>query len=140
MIADSICCSVYSDFPSMKTRWSIAGALLFALVLGPFALRASARPMAASSCDQAKSQLRINPPGSRTGGTLIQLVASVPGHQAPTPRLHRNRGKKINIDGSAIPALQPVAATCYLAPGTSFVQLDPDGPNPSRGPPSQFSL
>lgn len=124
----------------MKIRWSIAGALLFALVLGPCALQASARPAAASSCHLAKAQLRINQPGSRTAGAAIQLVASVPGHQAPAPRLHRNRGKKINIDGSVIPALQPVAATCYLTPGTSFVPQDPDGPNPSRGPPSQFSL
>ena len=124
----------------MKIRWSIAGALLFALVLGPSALQASARPATGSSCHLARSPLRISQPGSRTGWAAIQLVASVPGHQAPAPRLHRNRGKKINIDGSVIPALQPVAATGYLAPGTSFVQQDPDGPNPSRGPPSHFSL
>jgi hypothetical protein len=70
----------------------------------------------------------------------MQSLASVPGHQTPAPRLHRTRGKKINIDGSVILALKCIVATHDPVADTWLSQLDPDGPNPSRGPPSQISL
>jgi hypothetical protein len=123
----------------MKTRWSIAGALLFALVLAPSALRASAKPMAVSSCQVSKTQFHANSAGKRTGGNLVQL-ASAPSHHTPAPRLHRIRGKKINVQGSTILALRCFAASRYLVQDASSELQIIDGPNPSRGPPSQLSL
>lgn len=124
----------------MKTRWSIAGVLLFALVLAPTALRASAGPKGAASCHVAMGQLHSPDAGGRTGVSLVQLVASQRGQHTPAPRLHRIRGKKINVQGSTIPALQCIAATRFLVPDASSGLQIIDGPNPSRGPPSQFSL
>jgi hypothetical protein len=124
----------------MKSRWSIAIALLFALLLAPSAMRASVRPMGSTSCQVAKGQFHVNSIGRQAGGNLAQILASKPGQHTPAPRLHRNRGKKINIEGTAIPSLQCVAATRRQTSCMSFVQENSDGPNPSRGPPSQFSV
>ena len=124
----------------MKTRWSIAGVLLFALVLAPTALRASARTKGAPSCHVAMGQFHSVDEGKRTGVSLVQLVASRRGQHSPAPRLHRIRGKKINVQGSTILALQGIAATRFLVPDISSGLQSIDGPNPSRGPPSQFSL
>jgi hypothetical protein len=124
----------------MKTRWSIAGALLFALVWAPSALRASAKPMAVSSCHVSKSRFHSNNAGKRTRENLVQLVASAPSHHTPAPRMHRIRGKKINVQGSTILALRCFAASRYLVLDASSDLQNIDGPNPSRGPPSQFSL
>jgi hypothetical protein len=106
----------------MKTRWSIAGALLFALVLAPSALRASARPIGSSSCHVSKARFHSDSAAERTRENLVQLVASAPSHHTPAPRLHRIRGKKINV-----------------LDASSELQII-DGPNPSRGPPSLLSL
>ena len=140
LFADLICCWVYSRLPDMKARWSIAGALFLALVLAPSASRASARPKSAPSCDVARPRVHSTKAGKRTGANLVQLAASGPSHHAPAPRLHRTRGKKISVQGSTILALQCFAATRFLVPDTLSGRLMMDGPNPSRGPPLQFSL
>lgn len=138
--ADSICCWVYSRLPTVKTRWSIAGTLLFVLALAPFAMLASARPMGASSCHLADPRSHSNIAGKRKGGNLVQLVASRPGHHTPAPRLHRIRGKRINVQGNAILALQCFTTIrVVVQEATSGLRIM-DGPNPSRGPPSQLSL
>jgi len=124
----------------MKARSFIVRALLFALMLVPSALRTSARPLGASSCRIAKSQLRANPVGGQTAGALDQLVASAPGHHAPAPRLHRIRGKKISMQGGLVPTPRSYTAAHFLASDARVGQQDLDGPNPSRGPPSLFSL
>jgi hypothetical protein len=125
----------------MKVRFSIAGALLFVLVLAPTALRASARSMRVPPCRVAKTQRHINGAGTSNAVHLVQLVAPGPGHHhTPAPRLHRIRGKKINVQGSPLPLLQSFAATRYLVPDTLFGRQNMDGPNPSRGPPSPISL
>jgi hypothetical protein len=126
--------------PCMKTRWSIAGALLFALVLAPSALRASARPIGSSSCHVSKARFHSDSAAKRTRENLVQLVASAPSHHTPAPRLHRIRGKKINVQGSTILALRCFAASRYLVQDASSELQIIDGPNPSRGPPSQLSL
>lgn len=125
----------------MKARSFIVRALLFALVLAPSALRTSARPLGASSCGIAKPQLRANPVGGRTAaGALDQLVASTPSHHAPAPRLHRIRGKKISMQGGLGPTPRSCTAAHLLISDARVGQQDFDGPNPSRGPPSLFSL
>ncbi len=139
-IAESICCWVYSRLPNMKNRWSIAAALLFALMLAPTALRASTAPMRAPSCHVSKAQFHSDRPGRLTGRSLVQLLASRPGQHTPAPRLHRTRGKKINIQGSTILALQCFTATRFVAADASSGLQIIDGPNPSRGPPSQHPL
>ena len=124
----------------MKTRAFFVGALLFAMVLAPSALRASARPLGASSCQLPKTQLHNRSFKAQRGHTSGVLLASLPGHHRPAPRLHRIRGKKIGIQ--RIFALTPRsdARANFLFSFASVIQQDLDGPNPSRGPPSQFTL
>ncbi len=138
MIAESICCCLYSRLPTMKARSFIVRALLSALVLVPFAMRTSAKPLGALSCHVTKPQFRT----VRAGGhrALDQLVASMPGHHAPAPRLHRIRGKKISIQRGLVQMPRSFTPTHFLVLDARVGQHDMDGPNPSRGPPSQFSL
>lgn len=133
-IAGSICCWVYSRLPNMKARWSIAGALLFALMLAPSALRASTAPMGASSCPASKAQFA----GKPAAGSLVELLPSRPGQYSPAPRLHRLRGKRINVQNSAIQALHCFVALRFLVPDALSGPQVIDGPNPSRGPPLQL--
>ena len=126
--------------PVMKARSLILRALLFAVVLAPSALRASARPVGAPSCTVLKSQLRAASAGAKAVRTPDQWVAGVPGHHGPAPRLHRIRGKKISVQRGFASASRCYARAVFLFSAESFVQPDMGGPNPSRGPPSQFSL
>jgi hypothetical protein len=121
----------------MKARSFVVRALLFALMLVPPALRTSARPLGALSYRVAKPQLRVSHAGGQTA--LYQLVAPTPGHQAPAPRLHRIRGKKISIQSGLISTPRSYTPTHFLISDARVGQQDMDGPNPSRGPPSQFS-
>jgi hypothetical protein len=140
MIAKSFCCWLYSMLLVMKARSLILRALLFAVVLAPSALRASARPLGAPSCTVMKPQMRAGLVGVKAVRTPDRLVAAKPGHHGPAPRLHRIRGKKINIQSGFVSAPRCYARTVFLFSAESFIQPDMGGPNPSRGPPSQFSL
>jgi hypothetical protein len=140
MIAKSFCCWLYSMLPVMKARSLILRALLFAVVLAPSALRTSARPLRAPSCTVLKPQKRAGLVGVKAVLTPDQLVAAMPGHHGPAPRLHRIRGKKISIQSGFVSAPRCHARTVFLFSAESFVQPDMGGPNPSRGPPSHFSL
>ncbi len=122
----------------MKARTLFVRALLFALVLLPFALRTSARPLGALSCRVAKAKLRVSPAAGHAA--LVQLVASTPGHHAPAPRLHRIRGEKISIQMGMIQTPRGCTSTRCLISDARVCQQDMDGPNPSRGPPSLASL
>lgn len=124
----------------MKARNLIVRALLFGLVLAPSAMRMSARQLGASSCRVAKSQSRASRTSVKTSGFLDQFVAFTPGHHAPAPRLHRIRGKKISIEWGLIQAPRKHASTHFLFSDARIGQQKMDDPNPSRGPPSQFSL
>ena len=140
MIAESFCCWLYSRLPTMKARSFVVRVLLLALVLAPSAIRASARQLGAPSCRVAKSKSPASRVGGRTSGSLIQLVASTPGHHAPAPRLHRFRGKKLNIERGLVSTPRRITSTHFLVSDARVSQMELDGPNPSRGPPSQFSL
>ncbi|MGC1422235.1 MAG: hypothetical protein WA354_13255 [Terracidiphilus sp.] len=124
----------------MKARIFILRALLFALVLAPSALRTSARPLGASSCRVAKPELRASHEDRRTGEVLDQLVASTPGNHAPATRLHRIRGKKISTQWGLVATPLSCAPSHFLVSDVRVCEQDMDGPNPSRGPPSHFSL
>jgi hypothetical protein len=136
MIAESICCWLYSKLPVMKARSFIVRALLFALVLAPASMRVSARPLSAPSCRVAKPQLRA----SHAGRALDQFVVSRERHRTPTPRLRRIRGKRLNTHLVLVLAPRRSAFTDILTSDARLEQQDLDGPNPSRGPPSQLFL
>lgn len=140
IIAKSFCCWVYSRLPVMKARSFILRALLVAVVLAPFALRATARPLGAPSCRVSQLQFRDTPAVMQATGATEQLVASMPGHHGPTTRLHRIRGKKISIERGFTSAPRCLARTNVLFSAVSFIQQDIECPNPSRGPPSLVSL
>ena len=125
---------------NMKARSFIVSALLFALVLVPSALRASANHFGAPSCGAAKPPLRASHAGEETGGARDQFVASMPGRHAPAPRLHRIRGKRISIRRGLL--LTPGGCTPmhFVLSDAHVGQQELGGPNPSRGPPSPFSL
>lgn len=139
-IAKSFCCWVYSRLPVMKARSFILRALLIAVVLAPFALPATARPLGAHSCRVPKAQFRTAPEVIQAPRPTEQLVASIPGHRGPTTRLHRIRGKKINIERGFASAPRCFARTRFLLSAVSLMQQELGSPNPSRGPPSLISL
>jgi hypothetical protein len=124
----------------MKARSLILRALLFAMILAPSALRTSAKPLGAPSCRVPKPELRVSTAEAKVGNTSDKFVVSMPGHHRQAPRLHRIHGKKISIQGGFTSAPRFQARTSFLFSPTSLVQQDMDGPNPSRGPPSQVSL
>jgi hypothetical protein len=124
----------------MKARAFFIRALLFAIVLAPSALRASARPLAAPLCSVPSPHLRAGSVGVKFVSAPDQCLASTPGHHGPAPRLHRIRGKKISVQRGFASAPRCYASTGFLLSAASLVQQDMGGPNPSRGPPSQFSL
>ena len=124
----------------MKARSFIVRALLFALVLAPSAMRMSAKQLGVPSCRVAKSHSHASRAGVKTGGSLDQLVAFTPGRHAPSPRLHRIHGKKISISGGLTSTLRSYTPAHFLNVDARIGQQDMDGPNPSRGPPSQFFL
>jgi hypothetical protein len=137
MIAKSFCCWLYSRLPTMKARSYIVRALLFALLLVPSALRTWARPLGAPLCHVAKRQLRASHVDRHIQD---QLAASTPGHHVPAPRLHRIHGKKIGIQMGLTSTARSYTPTPFLNSDARIGRQDMDGPNPSRGPPSPFSL
>ena len=140
MIAESFCCWLYSRLLTMKARSFIVRVLLLALVLAPSAIRASARQLSPPSCRVAKWQSPASRASVKASGSLVQLVASTPGHHAPAPRLHRFRGKKISIERGLVATPRRITSTHFLVSDARVSQMELDGPNPSRGPPSQFPL
>lgn len=124
----------------MKARSFIVRALLFAVVLVPAAMRMGAKPLGALSCGVAKPQLQASYPAEETGQVSDQFMASRHRHHTPAPRLHRIHGKKINMQTGPAPAPISCTPAHVLVADASVDQQDMDGPNPSRGPPSQFSL
>jgi hypothetical protein len=124
----------------MKARSFIVRALLFALVLVPAAMRVSAKQLGAPSCRVANPRLQAIDAAGQTGRILDQFESSRQRPHAPAPRLHRIHGKKINLQTGAALASQSCALTHVLIADARVNQQDMGGPNPSRGPPSQFSL
>ena len=122
----------------MKARSFIVRALLFAVVLAPSALRTWAKPLGASSCRVAKTQLQVSRMSRQNGEA--KLVATLPRHHAPAPRLHRIRGKKISIQAGLVLTARSYSPTHFLIKDALVSQQDLNGPNPSRGPPSLFFL
>lgn len=124
----------------MKARIFIVRALLFALVLAPAAMRVSAKPLGAPSCRVANLQLLAIDAGGQAGWILDQFAASEHRHHAPATRLHRIHGKKISVQAALVLTPRSCTLTHILVPDVRVDQQDMDGPNPSRGPPSQLSL
>lgn len=133
-IAKSISPPVYSSLLIMKARWIIFGALLLALAVSPPALRAMPRALSVSSCKTSKSQIRTN----HAGRPKLQreVAYSLPAHR-PATRLHRNRGKKLSIERGFVRAQGFSAPSRYVFSMPRARLQDLDGPNPSRGPPTQ---
>ena len=125
----------------MKARWIIFRTMLLALVvLLPSAMRATPRmpstqrALNVSPCQTVRPQIHAK--GLRQRQRMREAAYSLPGQHRPASRLHRNRGKKINIERDRM-----------AGPGCRFLRryilsmapapLDaPDGRNPSRGPPA----
>jgi hypothetical protein len=124
----------------MKARSFIVRALLFALVLAPASMRVSARPLGALSCRIASPQLPTIEAGGQVGRILDQFEGSKDRHRAPAPRMHRIHGKKISVQAALVLTPRSRARTHVLVSDARVDQQNTGGPNPSRGPPSQFSL
>lgn len=128
----------------MKTRGIIFGALLLALALSPSALRAMSRSSSAPSWSAHSCQI-LKPQSHTSYGRQAQksphkIGASLPGHRGPAARLHRNRGKKISLQRGFAIARGCSEPSGYLFSLAPVRMQDPDGPNPSRGPPTELSL
>lgn len=120
----------------MKVRWIILRALLLVLVVSPSAMRAMPRQLSIHACRTAKSHIRTT--YNRQRHTVPQEVAySQPGHNRPEPRMHRIRGKKVSIQRGFATAQAGSAPARYVLSISQALLQNPDGPNPSRGPPAQ---
>lgn len=122
----------------MKAHRFTVRALLFALLLAPFALGSWAKPLSAPSCHVPKTQHRTESKSVLSGWAVRSYLVSRPEHR-PIARLHRNRGKKINFQDAFVLAPERGSTVAYLFSPALTGQGDVDGPNPSRGPPSQPS-
>jgi hypothetical protein len=125
----------------MKARFHIVGALLFAFLFAPSAQRLWGSPLSASPCHDRKPLIHSR------GRVPSNLTLSRTAHQHPATRMHRIRGKKINVQDPVPAASLSCVSLASSAPAPSPVPHDLDGPNPSRGPPplyleqpSQFEL
>jgi hypothetical protein len=123
----------------MKARYFIVRALLFALLLGPFALRASASHLGAPLCRIPKAQLH-DASDWQSGGGFGQLLIPSPWMNRPSHQIHKNRGKKINVESGFVPTLICFGETPYMAGTARAARQEFDGPYPPRGPPPQLSL
>lgn len=122
----------------MRVRWITFGALLLALVVSPSAARAMTHSLSGYACQPSTPQIGS---GYRHGQRSPWNIAdSFPGHNRPVPRLHRIRGKKISIERGFAVAQARAAQGRYLFSISPTRQQNPDGPNPSRGPPSPTAL
>ena len=119
----------------MKARWIIFGALLLALVVSAPAMRAMPRALRVSPCQASKSQTPANHAAGKVK-PLREVTYSLPVHK-PATRLHRIRGKKLSIERGFMRAQGSSAPSGYVFSIAREPQQDSDGPNPSRGPPSQ---
>jgi|ERR1700722_2506011 hypothetical protein len=119
----------------MKARIFILGALLLALAVSPSAMRASSRALVVPSCHAPKSHVRVGH-GRNAQGAPRKIAATLPGHHGPAPRMHRIRGKKISNQGIFVAASGRTAPRGYAFSPVLVSMQYPDGPNPSRGPPS----
>jgi hypothetical protein len=122
----------------MKVRWITFGALLLALFVSPSAARASMRSLGVSTCQTPKPLIGSIYRGNAQAPSRVAF--SIPGHQHPAPRLHRIRGKRINMQPGFTIAQGCPGKSCYVFAGDSARLQDAKGPNPSRGPPAQISL
>lgn len=123
----------------MKARRIILGALLLALVVSPSAMRAMSRSLSAPACQAPRPRIYTTHAG-RTERAPRKVADSLPGQNRPAPRLHRIRGKKISIQRGFVAPQRCSAQSRYLFAMAPVTLEDPDGPNPSRGPPTQISL
>lgn len=124
---------------SMNARRIIFGALLLALAVSSSAQRATGQSPSARSCHAGKPLIHTS--YSRQARKSPRKVAvSLPGHRGPAARLHRKRGKKISIERGLAIAQGCSAPSRYLFSLAPVRMQDPDGPNPSRGPPAELSL
>lgn len=123
----------------MKARRFIFRVLLLALLLSPSGIRAFGSRLSAPSCRIPTRHLHG---GHSKAQAEVQhhLAVALPSRHSPTTRLHRNRGKKLNIqrDFAAAPLLS--VRNGHLFAGVIDCQQELAGPNPSRGPPSHLLL
>ena len=161
MIAIPINSWLYSVLPIVKAHNLIFRALLLATVLAPSALWALCGQVGVHSRLVGHPQFgpgratRVAGPTtlagpvvlqgsaarlSRTGLSTDRLLSSMPRHHAPSPRFHRIRGKKISLQRAIAPTRRCHARESFLPSLVSVMQQVADGPNPSRGPPSQLFL
>ena len=68
------------------------------------------------------------------------IAASPAGRSNSAPRLHRRRGKKLNIQRAQLPTIRCFSPVRYLRSFSVRIEQEPDGPNLSRAPPSNLPL
>ncbi|MBS1803814.1 MAG: hypothetical protein JST28_10640 [Acidobacteria bacterium] len=118
----------------MKARCLIVRALLLISLLAPFGHRAFGSRISSPSCRILKRSYETR--NHQIDRTSLDVVLAAPAHRAPAQRMHRLRGKRINLDPSFV---LPPAPSLVAEPVSLLITLhtqDLNGPNPSRGPPS----
>ncbi|HTM15434.1 MAG TPA: hypothetical protein VL135_00965 [Terracidiphilus sp.] len=123
----------------MKAHRLIVRALLLISLLSPLGLRAFGSRISSPSCQVLTNSAR-HQHQRQIARSSVDVVLAAPAHRSPAQRIHRLRGKRINLDRSFVlpPASAPIAK-----PPSSIITLEartPNGPNPTRGPPFHLSL
>jgi hypothetical protein len=124
----------------MKTRSLIVRTLLLIVLLSPLGLRAFGSRVSASSSELNGQRLQAAHGEELTVGAMHRPVLSFPGRRSPAQRLHKIRGKRINVDTALIPTPEPCAVARLPFSNVLLTQKELDCPNPPRGPPTLFSL
>lgn len=120
----------------MKARSLIVRALLLTLLLSPLGLRAFGSSISVHSCRVPSHRPKQHQPVKQAGGSSHQALLAAFGHRQQSQRIHRLRGKRINIDSGFVPASDTVIVAAVSSSASRPLIQEIAGPNPPRGPPS----
>jgi hypothetical protein len=118
----------------MKAHSSIIRALLLILLLSPVGLRAFGSRISMPSCRVAAHAPNTHRP-NQVAKSSLRAVLTASAHRSPAQRIHRPRGKKINIDPALVPAFTTSAIAPKISSTNGLGMQELNGPNPPRGPP-----
>jgi hypothetical protein len=136
VIAKSFLAWLYSNLLPMKVHRLIVRTLLLISLLSTTAFGSR---ISAPSCPALRHDTG-NRHHHQMSKRPLDVVLAAPAHRPPANRMHRLRGKRINLDTALV---LPPALTLQATLSASTITLDIDslsGPNPPRGPPALSSI
>lgn len=118
---------------TMKARRLILRTLLLILMLSPSGVRAFASRIVAHSC-RIPAHLHQRHQ-SKAEVSSRRACFAVVGNHSPTQRMHRARGKRVNVQTAFMPAFKKKSLASHSVSRASLIALELGGPNIPRAPP-----